>query len=375
LKNLVSIARAMLLAFLFVQTHLAAAVPFYFIIRVDDIMSRNTAFLPRSITPFQDTVESRGAKVTWAVIPNRLVEPENKDGLLVKELKTTIQRGHEIALHGFIHVCSQCGETSHEMFCSKNQYHLPYEQQRKLIADGLKILSDSVDIKPSVFVPPGHQADTVTYQVLLDQIIPWISTTLPTKQRIFKTEYNLAPNNEYTWQMTAANYSSQLHAALADIRQKAGMEGYYCLLLHDYFIRSGYGGGVVLRWVGELLDSIKIEYADRLEFTTISEAALAFSVPTFVPQYLNQPDFILHQNYPNPFNGITNYEIRITNEVLIKIQVFDLLGRDVATVVNERMKQGTHRIEWNAGKLPSGVYFYRLEMGNTAATKKMVLLR
>jgi hypothetical protein len=85
--------------------------------------------------------------------------------------------------------------------------------------------------------------------------------------------------------------------------------------------------------------------------------------------------FTVHQNYPNPFNGITNYEFEITNEELIRIKVFDLLGRELATVLNERLKPGTHRIQWNSGNLPSGVYFYRLEMGNVTAVKKMILLR
>jgi hypothetical protein len=71
-----------------------------FIIRVDDILSRNTTIQPRSIVPFQQTVEARGGKVSWAVIPHRLIEAQNLDGNLVKELIASATNGHEIAQHG-----------------------------------------------------------------------------------------------------------------------------------------------------------------------------------------------------------------------------------------------------------------------------------
>lgn len=63
-----------------------------FIVRVDDILSRNTTTQPRSIVPFEQVIESFGAKVSWAVIPHRLVEPENNDGHLIAELAATVQK-------------------------------------------------------------------------------------------------------------------------------------------------------------------------------------------------------------------------------------------------------------------------------------------
>jgi hypothetical protein len=85
--------------------------------------------------------------------------------------------------------------------------------------------------------------------------------------------------------------------------------------------------------------------------------------------------FSLGQNYPNPFNGITNYELSITNEGQVRIKVFDLLGKECATIVNGKMVPGTYRIQWDAGNLPSGIYFYQLEMGNYHTAQKMVLVR
>jgi subtilisin family serine protease len=85
--------------------------------------------------------------------------------------------------------------------------------------------------------------------------------------------------------------------------------------------------------------------------------------------------FVLHQNYPNPFNPktIINYELGIRNNVTLK--VYDILGHEVATLVNEVQNAGTHRIEFNAGNVPSGVYFYRLESGGLVDVKCMMLVK
>jgi hypothetical protein len=88
------------------------------------------------------------------------------------------------------------------------------------------------------------------------------------------------------------------------------------------------------------------------------------------------PDvFELHQNYPNPFNPrtIINYELRIRNFVVLK--VYDIAGRQVATLVNEIMPAGKHAVEFNAGDLSSGVYFYTLRAGEFEKTLRMVVVR
>ncbi|MBM2845447.1 MAG: Regulator, partial [Bacteroidetes bacterium] len=86
-------------------------------------------------------------------------------------------------------------------------------------------------------------------------------------------------------------------------------------------------------------------------------------------------DFSLDQNYPNPFNPATtiNYQSPITSHVSLKI--LDLLGREVAALVNEEKPAGSYKASWDAAKMPSGVYFYRLNAGEFVETKKMVLLR
>jgi len=85
--------------------------------------------------------------------------------------------------------------------------------------------------------------------------------------------------------------------------------------------------------------------------------------------------FSLHQSYPNPFNGISNFEFAISNLTDVSLTIYDVLGRQVATLVNDRLAPGTYRRQWDATGQPSGVYFYRLKAGSYIETKKLVLLR
>ncbi len=93
--------------------------------------------------------------------------------------------------------------------------------------------------------------------------------------------------------------------------------------------------------------------------------------------------FELSQNYPNPFNPKTDirYTIplqrdgQIGNSRNVTLRIFDLLGREIAALVNERKEPGEYIVSWDAGNLPSGIYFYRLTAGQVTATKKMLLVR
>ncbi|RKY96414.1 MAG: hypothetical protein DRQ13_05925, partial [Ignavibacteriae bacterium] len=95
---------------------------------------------------------------------------------------------------------------------------------------------------------------------------------------------------------------------------------------------------------------------------------------------LKQPsNFYLTQNYPNPFNPVTKIKFEIPGQArndntLVTLKVYDLLGREIATLVNEEKPAGEYEVEFNAVNLPSGIYFYRIQAGSYINTKKMVLL-
>jgi poly(3-hydroxybutyrate) depolymerase len=91
---------------------------------------------------------------------------------------------------------------------------------------------------------------------------------------------------------------------------------------------------------------------------------------TIVPKTFN-----LEQNFPNPFNPTTNISFSLPSKSFVSLKVFDLLGKEVTTLVSEEMPAGNYTQTWNAANLSSGIYFYCLKAGSFTETKKLVLLR
>lgn len=85
--------------------------------------------------------------------------------------------------------------------------------------------------------------------------------------------------------------------------------------------------------------------------------------------------FSLAQNYPNPFNPKTNIRFQLPKDSFVSLKIFDLLGTEVSTLINEEQSAGIHDIDFNASDLPSGIYFYRIQAGNFIDTKKLILLK
>jgi hypothetical protein len=91
---------------------------------------------------------------------------------------------------------------------------------------------------------------------------------------------------------------------------------------------------------------------------------------------VSQPrQFILRQNYPNPFNPSTTITFSLPSKSFVTIKIYDLIGREIATVVSEELGEGSYVRQWSAQGISSGVYFYRIRAGNFVETKKMILLR
>jgi hypothetical protein len=85
--------------------------------------------------------------------------------------------------------------------------------------------------------------------------------------------------------------------------------------------------------------------------------------------------FMLSQNYPNPFNPTTNFGFRISDFGFVTLRVYDVLGREIASLMNEIKQPGEYKVNWNASEFPSGVYFYRLQSGSYIDTKKLILMK
>jgi len=85
--------------------------------------------------------------------------------------------------------------------------------------------------------------------------------------------------------------------------------------------------------------------------------------------------FVLYQSYPNPFNPSTRIKYSIPNSEIVSLKVYDILGREIAVILDEYKSAGTYTIEFNASRFASGVYFYQLQAGSFVETKKMVLMK
>jgi hypothetical protein len=85
--------------------------------------------------------------------------------------------------------------------------------------------------------------------------------------------------------------------------------------------------------------------------------------------------FNLFQNYPNPFNPVTNIQYQIAEKQLVTLKIYDVIGNEIAVLINEVKDAGTYNVEFNADRFSSGVYYYTLKAGSFISTKKMILLK
>ena len=107
----------------------------------------------------------------------------------------------------------------------------------------------------------------------------------------------------------------------------------------------------------------------------IDNLELSLENVSAVDDNLNKLDFALNQNYPNPFNPATviSYQLAATSQVSLK--VYDVIGNEVADLVNKVQPAGKYKVTFNAADLPSGIYFYQLRADGFNEVKKMTLLR
>jgi hypothetical protein len=90
---------------------------------------------------------------------------------------------------------------------------------------------------------------------------------------------------------------------------------------------------------------------------------------------INIRDFYLYQNYPNPFNPTTNLSFVIGHLSLVTLKVYDVLGREIAALINEERPEGYYEVQFDASGLASGIYIYRIQAGEFSSSQKMILLK
>jgi Secretion system C-terminal sorting domain len=135
----------------------------------------------------------------------------------------------------------------------------------------------------------------------------------------------------------------------------------------DYIGIDVWGGRIVPVWTDERAGGFNQEiYTALIVDTLIGIKPIAGEIPA---------EFRLYQNYPNPFNPGTKIKFEIPERCAVNLKIYDVLGREVETLVSESLKPGTYEIKWNGSRYSSGIYFYSLKTEVFAETKKMILVK
>ena len=124
----------------------------------------------------------------------------------------------------------------------------------------------------------------------------------------------------------------------------------------------------------EVKRNTPVNTKDSIEFS-IGDANGRMMMKTFVLNFLAPQEFKLEQNFPNPFNPGTTIQYQLPSAVKVTLKVYDILGREVATLVNEKQDAGYKEVKFNANRFASGMYIYRLTADKYVSTKKMLMVK
>jgi len=201
----------------------------------------------------------------------------------------------------------------------------------------------------------------------------------------YNTLVNRLSNDDGNSNMTLNQWQSlgyDLHSIIADPENQIFVDylnGNYHLLQNAQAVDTG--TNLVLPTVFEDLDNIS-----RPQGSGFDIGAYEYNTLTSVQEDLSPQEFILYQNYPNPFNPSTKIKFTLTPSLSLRerlpegrervtLKIYDVLGNEFATLVNEEKLPGSYEVEFYASGLNSGIYFYQLRAGQFIQTKKMMFVK
>lgn len=143
----------------------------------------------------------------------------------------------------------------------------------------------------------------------------------------------------------------------------------------DAVVLGRYGSGEIIHWnMAGQYDGDSI-WSPEIKTLLINIVRYMLNIVN-VDEDISLPEtFELYQNYPNPFNPLTIIQFRIPNSEFVSLKVYDVIGNEVATLVDEYKPAGMHNVQFTMNNLTSGVYFYQLKAGSFTETKKMILIK
>ncbi len=177
------------------------------------------------------------------------------------------------------------------------------------------------------------------------------------------------------WPNNYEAYNLIISGPVEDIKWCSVWGSYESLYLNlrpfrDYLLSAGYKLDWLERPEGHSWGLWRANIDRMLEYFYPANPIGIVSSNDIVPD-----NFILYQNYPNPFNPTTNIKYNVPKLSQVQIKVFDVLGNELESLVNEEKQAGTYEFTWKAANLPSGLYFYRFTAGKFTETRKMILLK
>jgi hypothetical protein len=234
---------------------------------------------------------------------------------------------------------------------------------------------DSVGIDRTVFIRARLVPENTAFQERIDtaaNVFSWYGSGPPP----IDTLYNLTATVGQSWQgwrndiriTLASIQSAVIFGRLSTVKQfnftLAQPPPREPLVFRRDYLASGFG--LVQQWyepnlllylAGAIIDSVR----------------WGIIVGIDEERDINRDEFVIYQNYPNPFNPITTINFDMRQRERVRLTVFDILGREVAVLVDGEKERGIHSVVFNARGVSSGVYFYRLRAGGAALTKKMIV--
>ncbi|MCX6136540.1 MAG: DUF2334 domain-containing protein [Ignavibacteriales bacterium] len=245
----------------------------YVAIRVDDIFMSQTNIQPQEIDSLITMLNRHGAKLQLAVIPHRLIEPQNADGKMKNDLKRFLKQGHMISLHGWNHRHQPTGNTGQEFQDSKSGEWVPYDSIEIQLRRG-KVLLEEIAGKPvATYVSPGNddQLHPINLKALHALNMRWV-TAPKIIEPLWADSINSIPDMpEYTWAIDSSAYSAMLDSAKTDFTKSISNSRYYSFCMHDHFTRYAWHNGILIRWVDEFLTWIEHRPGMRVKFVTIED--------------------------------------------------------------------------------------------------------
>jgi aminopeptidase N len=180
------------------------------------------------------------------------------------------------------------------------------------------------------------------------------------------------PNYEYSWDWKSSGDSAIL---TINIDQPIGrINPTYFTMPIDVRIRTAGRDTMVTIFNNAQAQTFKIRFPTQPASVLLDPEGwilkTVFSKSDYPPS-----DYLLKQNYPNPFNATTKIKYMIPKSVNVTLKIYDVLGREVTTLVDSKQTQGSYECQWSSQNFNSGVYFYRLNAGEIQLQKKMILLR